>query len=140
MTWALGAPVASPVGVTRQPDPVSVPATALTLPAEGAAAISVSGADEFLGGGASGIWATSGTDEPRSMGSISKLITALVVLDARPLADAADPGPTLTFDEADNDLYDKYYVMGATIAAMPTGSSMSQHDALAAMLIPSASN
>ncbi|WP_217993945.1 hypothetical protein, partial [Bacillus sp. AFS001701] len=42
--------------------------------------------------------------------------------------------------EADHDLYDRYYVQGATIAPMPTGTSMSLHDALAAMLIPSASN
>ena len=52
----------------------------------------------------------------------------------------SDPGPTITFDKADHDLYDKYYVMGATIARMPTGSSMSLRDALATMLIPSASN
>jgi D-alanyl-D-alanine carboxypeptidase (penicillin-binding protein 5/6) len=64
----------------------------------------------------------------------------MVILDAHPLADANDPGPTITFDKADHDLYDKYYVMGATIARMPTGSTMSLRDALATMLIPSASN
>ena len=74
------------------------------------------------------------------MASITKLITAMVILDAKPLADASDPGPTITFDKADHDLYDKYYVMGATIARMPTGSTMSLRDALATMLIPSASN
>jgi D-alanyl-D-alanine carboxypeptidase (penicillin-binding protein 5/6) len=74
------------------------------------------------------------------MASISKLITALVVLDAKPLASADDPGPTITFGKADHALYDKYYVLGATIAAMPTGISMSEHDALETMLVPSASN
>jgi D-alanyl-D-alanine carboxypeptidase (penicillin-binding protein 5/6) len=87
-----------------------------------------------------GIWATTGTDDPRPMASISKLITALVVLDAKPLADANDEGPTITFGKADHDLYDKYYVMGATIAPMPIGTSMSERQALAAALIPSASN
>lgn len=57
-----------------------------------------------------------------------------------PPASAEDPGPTLTFDKAVHDLYDEYYVLGATIAAMPTGTRMSLHDALATMLIPSASN
>lgn len=71
---------------------------------------------------------------------ISKIITALVVLEKYPLADASDPGPTITFSKADHDLYDQYYVRGATIAAMPTGTRMSLHDALATMLIPSASN
>lgn len=138
--WALTAPVAAPVGVARTPAVPSPVTATLTLPTAGAAAISVAGGDVYLGPGASGIWATSGTDEPRSIASITKLITALVILDARPLADAGDPGPTITFDKADHDLYDKYYVMGATIAAMPTGSTMSLRDALATMLIPSASN
>lgn len=73
------------------------------------------------------------------MASISKLITALVVLNSRPLG-ASGTGPTLTFDKADHDLYDKYYLLNATIAAMPTGSSMSEHDALEAMLVVSACN
>jgi len=138
--WALTAELPSPVVETGRPS-VTVPAAATpTLPSSGASAIAVAGADEYLGAGASGIWATSGTDEQRPIASIAKLITALVILDRHPLADASDPGPTITFSKADHDLYDQYYVRGATIAAMPTGSSMSLHDALATMLIPSASN
>jgi D-alanyl-D-alanine carboxypeptidase (penicillin-binding protein 5/6) len=140
VAWALNAPVAAPAVASQTPQVAAPAAVALALPAEGASAISISGADEYLGAGASGIWATSGTDEARPIASISKLITALVILDARPLSSADDPGPTTTFSKADHDLYDEYYVLGATIAAMPTGSSMSQHDALAMMLIPSASN
>jgi D-alanyl-D-alanine carboxypeptidase (penicillin-binding protein 5/6) len=138
--WALTAPVSAPVVETHEP-PVTVPAAAaVALPSTGASAIAVAGGDEYLGADASGIWATSGTGEPRSIASITKVITALVILDRHPLADASDPGPTITFSKADHDLYDQYYVRGATIAAMPTGSSMSLHDAIATMLIPSASN
>jgi len=138
--WALTAPLSAPVVSIHEP-PVTVPAAApVALPSTGASAIAVAGGDEYLGAVASGIWATSGTGEPRSIASITKLITALVILDRHPLADTADPGPTITFSKADHDLYDQYYVRGATIAAMPTGSSMSLHDALATMLIPSASN
>ncbi|MDR7110577.1 D-alanyl-D-alanine carboxypeptidase (penicillin-binding protein 5/6) [Microbacterium trichothecenolyticum] len=138
--WALTAPVSAPLVETHEP-PVTVPAAAaVALPSTGASAIAVAGGDEYLGAEASGIWATSGTSEPQSIASITKVITALVILDRHPLADAADPGPTITFSKADHDLYDQYYVRGATIAAMPTGSSMSLHDALATMLIPSASN
>ncbi|WP_235008253.1 D-alanyl-D-alanine carboxypeptidase family protein [Microbacterium timonense] len=138
--WALSAPVAAPAAVSAAPHVAAPAAATVSLPSSGASAISVSGADAYLGPTASGIWATSGSNDPRPIASISKLITALVILDAHPLADASDPGPTITFDKADHDLYDKYYVMGATIAAMPTGSTMSLHDALATMLIPSASN
>lgn len=140
VAWALTAPVRTPIVASETP-PVSVPAAAtVTLPTDGAAAISVSGADEYLGATASGIWLTSGTAEPRPIASISKLVTALVILDAYPLAGPDDPGPQITFDKADHDLYDQYYVLGATIAPMPIGTSLSLHDALATMLIPSASN
>jgi len=138
--WALNAPLPAPTATSQQPAAPASPASPITLPADAASAISISGADAYLGPGAAGIWATSGTNDPRPMASLTKLITALVILDAKPLADAADPGPTITFSKADHDLYDKYYVIGATIAAMPTGSSMSERDALATMLIPSASN
>jgi len=138
--WALNAPVSAPAVTSHEP-PVPVGAAAsVTLPSHGASALAVSGGDEYLGAGAGGIWVTGGDGGPRPIASITKLITALVILDAKPLADASDPGPTITFSKADHDLYDTYYVMGATIAAMPTGSSMSLHDALATMLIPSASN
>ncbi|MBC7724630.1 MAG: D-alanyl-D-alanine carboxypeptidase [Burkholderiaceae bacterium] len=139
--WALTAPLGAPVLTMREATEVAVPAAAVTaIPGDGASAISIVGADDYLGESASGIWATGGTDDPRSIASITKLITALVILEERPLAGADDPGPTITFDKADHDLYDDYYVLGATVAAMPTGSSLSQHDALATMLIPSASN
>lgn len=138
--WALTAPLGAPDGTWSAPQPPAPPAAAIALPTEGASAISISGADDYLGAEASGIWASTGTNEPRPIASISKLITALVVLEAKPLADSHDPGPTITFSEADHDLYDEYYVLGATIAEMPAGSSMSLRDALATMLIPSASN
>lgn len=136
--WALTAPLPAPVATTRTPTVSASAPVSLGLPSEGAAAIVVTGGAEYLG--PDGLRLSSGTDEPRPIASISKLITALVVLDAKPLADAADPGPTITFDKAAHDLYDEYYVLGATVVAMPTGSSLTLHDALAAMLLPSASN
>jgi D-alanyl-D-alanine carboxypeptidase (penicillin-binding protein 5/6) len=138
--YALTAPIGTATLDATAPD-VDIPAAAqILLPVEGAYAVSISGADEYLGESASGVWASGGGHGPRPIASISKLITALVVLEAKPLADTTDPGPTITFDRADHALYDKYYVLGATIAAMPTGSSMSQRQALEAMLIVSACN
>ncbi|MDR2999479.1 MAG: D-alanyl-D-alanine carboxypeptidase [Microbacterium sp.] len=136
--WALNASLPQPVTSSHTPDPPASAAVALALP-ESTSAISISGAEEYLGK-TSGVWAKSGANDPRPMASISKLITALVVLDRKPLADAAATGPTIRFSKADHDLYDQYYVQGATIAPMPTGSSMSERDAIAMMLVPSASN
>jgi D-alanyl-D-alanine carboxypeptidase (penicillin-binding protein 5/6) len=138
--WALTAPTNPPTVTNRTPQvPVGAAATIAT-PIATASAISIAGADAYLGEGASGIWSATGTGEPLPIASITKLITALVILDASPLASADDPGPTITFGKADHDLYDAYYVLDATIAPMPTGTAMSLHDALAVMLIPSASN
>lgn len=138
VVWALNAPLPSPVANTRS---LTAPATqpaAFALPGDGATAVTVSGAPDYLG--ADGLHLSAGDDSPRPIASISKIITALVVLDAHPLESFSDPGPTITFSKADHDLYDAYYVQDAAIAEMPTGSSMSLHDALATMLIPSASN
>ncbi len=130
-----------PADVTSQVPEVESPAAAqINMSPEGSSAVSVLGADEYLGAEASGIWATSGGNDPRPIASITKLIAALVILDVKPLSGPEDSGPTLTFDKADHALYDKYYVMGATIAAMPTNSTMSEHDALELMLIASATN
>ncbi|WP_091227321.1 D-alanyl-D-alanine carboxypeptidase family protein [Microbacterium sp. 3J1] len=138
--WALTAPLTPPAVTTRTPEVPVGAAAAVTTPTATASAISVAGADPYLGEAASATWSATGTGEPLPIASITKLITALVILDAVPLASADAPGPTITFSKSDHDLYDEYYVQGATIAPMPTGTSMSLHDALAVMLIPSASN
>jgi D-alanyl-D-alanine carboxypeptidase (penicillin-binding protein 5/6) len=135
----LTAPVGAAAATTHRPDVTPPAATVLVMPPEGETAISVSGADQYLGASASGILASSGGDAVVPIASISKLITAMVILNAKPLT-GSDPGPTVTFDKADHALYDKYYVLNATIAAMPTGSSMSEHDALETMLVVSACN
>jgi D-alanyl-D-alanine carboxypeptidase (penicillin-binding protein 5/6) len=137
--WALGAPVGAPVATTHRPDVPAPAAAAIAMPS-GEAAVSVAGGDAYLGPGASGIWKSAGGDAALPMASISKLITAMVVLDRKPLASPSDAGPTLTFSKADHDLYDKYYLLNATIAAMPTNSTMSEHDALETMLVVSACN
>jgi serine-type D-Ala-D-Ala carboxypeptidase (penicillin-binding protein 5/6) len=136
---ALNAPVGAAAATTHRPDVAPGAVAALTLPVEGQSAISVSGADAYLGAGASGILASSGGDGAAPMASISKLITALVILNAKPLS-GSNPGPTITFSKADHALYDKYYLLNATIANMPTGSSMSERNALETMLVVSACN
>ncbi|MET0811607.1 MAG: D-alanyl-D-alanine carboxypeptidase [Microbacterium sp.] len=137
--WALTAALPAPEVSTSTPADRALGPAAVPLPLDGATAVSVSGADEYLGATASGVWLSSGTADPRPIASITKIVAALVILEANPIA-AGESGPILTFDKADHDLYDKYYVMGATIAPMPTGTTMPLRTALAAMIIPSACN
>ena len=115
-------------------------AVVLTLPSVGESAVSVTGAEAYPRTvGTNGILASSGGAGPLPIASISKLITALVVLEAKPLT-GTEPGPALTFSKADHDLYDQYYVLKASVEPMKTGSALSERDALALMLVASACN
>lgn len=139
--WALNAPVGMPTAETRLPNAQPGPAAAIALPPDGVSMMAVTGGEEYFGPDAAAtLFPAVGGDEQRSIASISKLITAMVVLDAKPLASPDDQGPTITFSKTDHALYDKYYVLGASIVAMPTGSTMTEHDALEMMLVVSASN
>jgi D-alanyl-D-alanine carboxypeptidase (penicillin-binding protein 5/6) len=135
----LTAPVGAATASVRLPDAQQPSAAAIVLPQTGEAAVSVAGADEYLGPKASGIFASSGGNAPLPMASISKLITTMVVLEAKPLG-ASGVGSMITFDKADAALYDKYFLLDATIAAMPAGSRMTEHDAIETMLVVSACN
>lgn len=135
----LTARVGAAAATTHRPDVSLPPAAKIALPTSGEAAVSVAGANDYLGSSASGTLATSGGNGALPMASISKLVTAMVVLDARPLGGSGN-GSTITWTKADAALYDKYYLLNATIAAMKSGSSMSEHDAIETMLVVSACN
>jgi serine-type D-Ala-D-Ala carboxypeptidase (penicillin-binding protein 5/6) len=135
----LSAPVGAAASAVHRPNIDQPAAAALVLPTVGESAVSISGADDYLGPTADGIFASSGGNAALPMASISKLVTAMVVLNSKPLG-ASGTGPTITFDKADEALYDKYFALNATIAAMPTGSTMSEHDAIETMLVVSACN
>ena len=138
---ALLAPVPAPT-VTLSTPTVALPTAAtLNLPPQIETAVSITGGDDFAAlTGNTEMVGSSGGEAALPIASISKLVTAMVVLDRKPLANADDAGPTLTFSKADHDLYDKYYVMGASIQPMKTGLQMSEQDALKMMLVVSACN
>ena len=138
--WASSAALPAPTLTSQAPNVSPGQAASLALPSGGEMLVSVEGGEAYLGPDASGTFASSGGNDALPLASITKLITALVVLDAHPLNGPTDPGPTISFTEADTDLYDQFYVQGAVIAPMPDGLRLSQHDALATMLLPSAAN
>ena len=67
-------------------------AAAPALPSFGSSAVSVVGID--------GVLAKRGPQAPRTIASITKVVTALVVLEAKPLA-PGEAGPTITFTQRD---------------------------------------
>ncbi len=134
----------APIGAARvhldAPAATPVAPTGLALPKEGESLISIIGTGSFESvAGTKEILASAGGTAALPMASISKLITAMVVLKAKPLA-PGQSGPTITFTKADADLYDKYYLLDATVTSMRTGASMTESDALKTMLIASAAN
>ena len=138
--WASAAALPAPTVTSQAPTAKAGGAASLVLPSGGSMLVSVEGGQDYLGPDAAGTFASAGGDDPRPLASISKLITALVVLDAHPLDGPGDPGPTIAYTEADTDLYDQFYVQGAVIARMPDGLRLSLHDSLETMLLPSAAN
>lgn len=76
---------------------------------------------------------------PRPTASTAKVITALTVLKEHPMA-AGQPGPSLTLDAGDVELYNQTAAAGGSSLLVFEGMSMTQHAMLEAMLLPSANN
>ncbi|WP_279366651.1 D-alanyl-D-alanine carboxypeptidase family protein [Microbacterium testaceum] len=138
--WASSAALPAPTVTSQAPAANAGAAASLALPAGGETLLRVDGGADYLGPDAAQSFAASGGNDSRPLASISKLVTALVVLDAHPLSGPTDPGPTISYTEADTDLYDQFYVQGAVIAPMPDGLKLSLRDSLTTMLLPSAAN
>lgn len=103
----------------------------LRFPGYGATAVEATDFPESL--------RTSGDTKPRSIASISKVVTALVVLDRKPLQ-PGQAGPTITFTPAMQALYAKYLAVNGEVAPMPDGLRLSEYQTLQVMLMKSANN
>lgn len=111
--------------------PISQPATALAWPDFGNGAIGAVGTD--------GILSDHGVQESTPMASITKTVTALVVLDRMPL-DAGEHGPEVTLTTADTRIYSQVIAEGGSAAPVVAGSVFTQRQLLEAMMLPSANN
>ncbi len=82
---------------------------------------------------------TNESPEPIPMASITKVITALVVLDKAPIT-PGEQGDTITLEQKDEDYYWKYASLLGTITDVTAGEQMSQYDILQTMLLASSNN
>ncbi|MFZ2964869.1 MAG: D-alanyl-D-alanine carboxypeptidase [Rhodoglobus sp.] len=120
------------VDATIAPYPTpAVSQPALTFPGYGAAAIGAVGYP--------GVLAASGVADPLPIASIAKVITALVVLDAKPLA-PGEAGPDIVFGEADLGFTAQMLALDGVVEGVSAGQVMSQRDVLNVMLLTSANN
>lgn len=125
------APLRSVDATTQQPPVPQAAQPSLSLPDYGVAAVGAVGYP--------GVLASSGPSEPQPIASITKVITALTVLDAMPLQ-PGDAGPSITFGDADVGYYDRLLAEGGSVTPVRSGQVLSQQATLQIMLIESANN
>ncbi len=99
-------------------------------PASGQAALGVEGL---------GVVAASGASLAVPVRSVAKVMTALVVLDARPLQ-KGESGPTITIGGADVADYEQAVRNGESTVPVTAGEQLTEYQALEAMLVPSGNN
>jgi D-alanyl-D-alanine carboxypeptidase (penicillin-binding protein 5/6) len=86
-----------------------------------------------------GVLASSGPTTPLPIASITKVITALVVLDAKPLA-VDEAGPGVTFSAIDTTYYRTSLAEEGIVKPVHAGQVTSERDVLNLVLMASASN
>jgi D-alanyl-D-alanine carboxypeptidase (penicillin-binding protein 5/6) len=131
VTGSLVAPMPATAAVTDHETSIAQPTAQLSWPGFGASAITAldyPGVSEFHG-----------TNASLPIASMTKTITALVVLAKKPLK-AGDDGPSIRFTDADVAVWNQVVAEGGSWAPVVSGTSMSEKQALEAMLLPSANN
>lgn len=128
---SLVAPLPATAAVIEHQKTLTQPAAQLDWPDDGSAAISAPdypGATQFHG-----------SDDSIPIASMTKTVTALVLLDKKPLEGDAE-GPTISFTQKDVDIWNEVIADGGSWAPVEAGTSMTEKEALTAMLVPSANN
>src|ERR1700694_5048591 len=101
---------------------------ALPWPAGGSAAVGVKGL---------GFIASSGNEQPIPAASVTKVMTALLILEDKPLQ-KDQQGPTITITDADVANYEADVANKESVVAVRAGEQITQLEALQGMLIPPA--
>ncbi len=128
LLWPLNAVAPQARAVILQP--AVAPAAQPAWPGQGEAAIAIDGVAGTLSSTASA---------PESIASITKVVTALVVLDRLPLA-PGEQGPSYAFTQADSADYWQYRARGESSLDVPVDGSLTELQMLQGMLIASANN
>ena len=128
LLWPLNA--VAPTVRTVAAQPTAAPTANPAWPAQGEAAIALDGMPETL---------STPANAPESIASITKVVTALVVLDKLPLA-PSEQGGTYAFTQADSADYWQYRARGESSLDVPVGGTLTQLQMLQGMLIASANN
>lgn len=123
-------PAASPTALLPSTDTVPGVAPTLPWPANGSAAMAVSGL---------GLVASSGNEQAIPTASVAKVMTALVLLEDKPLKEG-ESGPVITLTDADVESYRTDVAGNQSTVPVQAGERLTELQALEGMLIPSANN
>ena len=129
--FAVLAPIDPIVPQVLHLDGVATPAAEVTLPSYGGSAIGDAESDHLFAG--------VDVDTPRPIASITKVITALVVLNEHPIDEGTD-GATITLTRDDSRLVSSYAAINGTTAPAPVGRTITQRAIIELMLVHSANN
>jgi serine-type D-Ala-D-Ala carboxypeptidase (penicillin-binding protein 5/6) len=110
----------------------TVPGTApkIPWPSTGSAALGTSGL---------GLIASSGNEQSVSAASVTKVMTALVILSDKPLR-LDQSGPSITITAADVQAYEADLAAKQSVVEVREGETLTERDLLEGLLIPSANN
>lgn len=130
--WNYFRPVPAVAATAALPSQSTVPGDAPTLPwpQAGSAAVAVSGL---------GLVATSGNEAPTPMASVTKVMTALIVLEDKPLK-KGETGPSITVTSTDVQSYQAEKADQQSVVEVRAGEQLTEFEALQALLIPSGNN
>jgi D-alanyl-D-alanine carboxypeptidase (penicillin-binding protein 5/6) len=92
-----------------------------------------------IGGEDDGAIASSPGARPRPIASVAKVMTALVVLDEKPLEEG-DRGPTIPVSADDVAEFQQEKANGESVVEVQAGEQLSEYQALQGLLIPSGNN
>jgi serine-type D-Ala-D-Ala carboxypeptidase (penicillin-binding protein 5/6) len=98
-----------------------------------------SGGMAVMGAARLGLIASSGNERPVSAASVTKVMTALVILTDKPLK-KDEAGPTITMTDADVQSYLADQANKESVAAVQLGERLTEFQLLEGLLIPSANN
>jgi D-alanyl-D-alanine carboxypeptidase (penicillin-binding protein 5/6) len=106
------------------------PPPSLAWPAQGEAAVGVEALNVLV---------ASSDATPLPTASVAKVMTALLTLEARPLA-SGQTGPALTVTDEDVNTYRQDLAQDQSVVAVEAGEQLTEYEALQALLLPSANN
>jgi D-alanyl-D-alanine carboxypeptidase (penicillin-binding protein 5/6) len=132
LTFNYFRPIPAVAATAAVPTSTILPGTppVLPWPKPGSGALAISGL---------GMIATSGNESPMPAASVAKVMTALVILEDKPLK-LGDPGPSILITDADVQAYQTDLNDKQSVVEVRSGEPLTEFQALEGLLIPSANN